>query len=195
MSAEEEVVVNSVIPIEIKRYKNAILVSGSATKNFKSEFKELRGGWKKNLGGWLFPFSKRHAIKDIVISKYPDTVLPINIYSEQLSFVGISPENVKKLSKKDLVNHGVMYSKRLEKYIVHESDIEQVNKLIDEQETAIQTHESIQDIAKQEYINTGIDGVHALISVYPEQSSEHRILNDIILSLTMYEKYRMFFEE
>lgn len=51
--------------IEIKDYKNAILVTGD-TKPIKETLKSARGMWNKALQGWIFPKSKRGEVERLL---------------------------------------------------------------------------------------------------------------------------------
>lgn len=51
--------------IEIKDYKNAILVTGN-TRPMKDKLKYIGGLWNSRLGGWIFPKSKRGEVEKLL---------------------------------------------------------------------------------------------------------------------------------
>lgn len=51
--------------IEIKDYKNAILVTGD-TRPMKDKLKYIGGLWNSRLGGWIFPKSKRGEVEKLL---------------------------------------------------------------------------------------------------------------------------------
>lgn len=51
--------------IEIKDYKNAILITGD-TRPMKDKLKYIGGLWNSRLGGWIFPKSKRGEVEKLL---------------------------------------------------------------------------------------------------------------------------------
>ena len=183
--------------INVKRHMNGILVTGNKTKELRTDFRkdELRGNWNKKLGGWMFAFSKRHVLRELILSKYPHTTMPVSIFAEQLAFLSVSPETIDSISILELNKLGVVYSKRLQKYIIHVDDKDALDKLITKSKPEeILKNDSIIHLAKQEYISGGITSVKALQAIYPETSIEHRTLQEIIQTILNYNTYKDFFQ-
>lgn len=55
--------------VEIKKYKNATLVTGEGTRSHIEKFKQMDGKWNNKLKGWIFSASKYDQVKEYIDSQ------------------------------------------------------------------------------------------------------------------------------